>query len=181
MKMSDDLNTPPKMLISQQEIKDRITELGQDICQDYSGKEITALCTLKGSFIFFADLIRELDMPLTCEFLGLSSYGEKTISSGEVKLTLDLHEPIEGRHVLIIEDIVDTGLTLKYMLKTLKARNPASLRVCSLLVKPEKLKTELRIDYTGFKIRNEFVVGYGLDHSEKMRGLPYIGYIENEH
>jgi hypoxanthine phosphoribosyltransferase len=118
---------------------------------------------------------------VTCEFLGVSSYGNKTVSSGEVKVTLDINEPLEGKHVIIFEDIVDSGLTISYIMEMLRARKPATLKCCSLLLKPDSLKTPVNVDYIGFKIGNEFVVGYGLDYAGKFRGLPYIGYIEHEH
>lgn len=182
MPMSDEqLKQPPKILIPEVRLQARLTELAQEISNDYRGKEVTVVCVLKGSFIFFSDLIRKLDLKLTCEFLGLSSYGNKMVSSGEVKVTLDINEPLENKHVLIIEDIVDSGLTLSYILSSLKARKPASLKTCSLLLKPECLKTQVDVDYIGFKIGREFVVGYGVDYAGKYRGLPYIGYIEQEH
>jgi hypoxanthine phosphoribosyltransferase len=171
----------PKILIPEVRLHARITELAQEISHDYQGREIVAVCILKGSFIFFSDLIRKLDLPLTCEFLGVSSYGNKMVSSGEVKVTLDLNEPLENRHVIVFEDIVDTGLTLNYIMNALRARRPASLKSCSLLLKPECLKTEIDVDYVGFKIGKEFVVGYGVDLAGKHRGLPYIGYVEQEH
>jgi hypoxanthine phosphoribosyltransferase len=118
---------------------------------------------------------------MTCEFLGVSSYGNKMVSSGEVKVTLDINEPLENRHVIVFEDIVDSGLTLSYIMNSLKARRPASIKSCSLLLKPDNLKTEIDIDYLGFKIGKEFVVGYGIDFAGKFRGLPYIGYIEHGH
>lgn len=171
----------PKTLIPEVKLRARVRELAQQISHDYQNHELTMVCTLKGSFIFFADLIRGIDLDMTCEFLGLSSYGNQMVSSGEVKVTLDLNEPIEGRHVLVVEDIVDTGLTLSYILQTLRARKPASLRSCALLMKPDCLKTDIEVDYVGFKIGREFVVGYGIDHAQKFRGLPYIGFVENEH
>jgi hypoxanthine phosphoribosyltransferase len=178
---SDLKNETPKMLIPAVKIQNRIAELAHDINHDYRGKEIVAVCVLKGSFIFFSDLIRHLELPLSCEFLGVSSYGARSVSSGEVKITLDMNEPLEGKHVLVIEDIVDTGLTLSYILDSLKARRPASLKSCSLLLKPDCLKTEVDIDYLGFKIGKEFVVGYGIDLAGKYRGLPYVGSLEYEH
>lgn len=182
MPMSEEqLKQPPKILIPEVRLQARLTELAQEISNDYRGKEITVICVLKGSFIFFSDLIRKLDLRLTCEFLGLSSYGNKMVSSGEVKVTLDINEPLENKHVLIVEDIVDSGLTLSYILNSLKGRKPASLKTCSLLLKPECLKTQVDVDYIGFKIGREFVVGYGVDYAGKYRGLPYIGYIEQEH
>jgi hypoxanthine phosphoribosyltransferase len=171
----------PKVLIPEVKLQARVSELAQEIAHDYRDREITAICILKGSFIFFSDIIRRLDMPLVCEFLGVSSYGAKMVSSGEVKVTLDLNEPIEGRHVVVFEDIVDSGLTLSYIMNALKARKPATIKSCSLLMKPESLKTDIEVDYLGFKIGKEFVVGYGIDHAGKHRGLPYIGYVENAH
>lgn len=171
----------PKILIPEVKIKSRVKELGHQISYDYQGKEIIAICVLKGSFVFYSDLVRQIEVPLTCEFLGLSSYGGQTKSSGEVKVTLDITEPLKGRHVLIIEDIVDTGLSLKFLMSTLSARGPASLRSCALLFKPDSLKTQVDINYVGFKIGSEFVVGYGVDYQERMRGLPYIAYVESEH
>jgi hypoxanthine phosphoribosyltransferase len=170
-----------KVLISESRLQARIAELAQEITEDFAGKEITAICVLKGSFIFFSDLIRKIDRPMSCEFLGVSSYGNRTVSSGEVKVTLDLNDGIEGKHILLIEDIVDSGLTLTYLTSMLKARKPASIRTCSLLFKPESLKVPVEIDYTGFKIGGEFVVGYGVDLAGKYRGLPYIGFFEQEH
>lgn len=171
----------PKILIPEIKIQNRVKELAQQINVDYQDKEITAVCTLKGSFVFFSDIIRNIDLPLSCEFLGVSSYGNQRVSSGEVKVTLDFNEPLEGKDVIVFEDIVDTGLSLQFILDLLKTRRPASIRSCSLLLKPECLKTPVEVDYVGFKIGKEFVVGYGIDYAQKLRGLPYIGYIENEH
>jgi hypoxanthine phosphoribosyltransferase len=171
----------PKVLIPEVKLQARIAELAQEINHDYRGREVTAVCILKGSFVFFSDLIRRLEFPMTCEFLGVSSYGNKMVSSGEVKITLDINEPLENRHVIVFEDIVDTGLTLSYIMNSLKARKPASLKSCSLLLKPDSLKTEIDVDYLGFKIGKEFVVGYGIDFAGKFRGLPYLGYIEHGH
>jgi hypoxanthine phosphoribosyltransferase len=182
MPTSDEkLKQPPKILIPEVRLQARLEELAQEISNDYRGKEIVAICVLKGSFIFFSDLIRKMDLRLSCEFLGVSSYGNKMVSSGEVKVTLDINEPLENKHVLVIEDIVDSGLTLSYIMSSLKARRPASIKSCSLLLKPESLKTEIEVDYVGFKVGREFVVGYGIDYAGKWRGLPYIGYIEQEH
>ena len=171
----------PKVLIPEAKIKQRLQELATEIAFDYRGKTVTAICVLKGSFIFFADLIRLIDLPMHCEFIAVSSYGNKVVSSGEVKMTLDLTEPLEGKHVVIAEDIVDTGLTMQYLINNLKARKPASLKVCALLLKPESLKTDVHLDYVGFKLGQEFVVGYGLDHGGRYRHLPYIGVLENAH
>ena len=171
----------PKILIPELKLQARVTELAKEISEDYRGKEITAICILKGSFIFFSDILRKLDLPVVCEFLGVSSYGNKMVSSGEVKITLDMNEPLENKHVIVFEDIVDSGLTLSYIMNALAARKPASLKCCSLLMKPENMKTEVDVDYVGFKIGPEFVVGYGVDLAGKFRGLPYIGYIEHDH
>lgn len=182
MPTSDDITKQtPKVLIPEVRLQARIAELAQEIANDYRGRDVVAVCILKGSFIFFSDLIRKLDMRVSCEFLGVSSYGNKMVSSGEVKVTLDLNEPIENKHVLVIEDIVDSGLTLSYIMNTLRARRPASLKSVSLLMKPECLKTDIDVDYVGFKIGKEFVVGYGVDYAGKFRCLPYIGYFEHGH
>jgi hypoxanthine phosphoribosyltransferase len=177
----DQQRKQPKVLIPEVKLQARINELAQEINHDYRGREITAVCILKGSFVFFSDLIRRLESPMTCEFLGVSSYANKMVSSGEVKVTLDINEPLENRHVIVFEDIVDSGLTLSYIMNSLRARKPASLKSCSLLLKPDNLKTEIDLDYLGFKIGKEFVVGYGIDFAGKFRGLPYIGYIEHGH
>lgn len=179
--MSSDSKQTPKILIPEVKLQNRIAEMAAQISKDYQGREITAICILKGSFIFFSDVIRRIDLPLTCEFLGVSSYGKAKVSSGEVKVTLDINEPLEGKHVIVFEDIVDSGLTLSYILNMLKARRPASLKCASLLVKPEALKIPVQVDYTGFEIGNEFVIGYGLDYAGSFRGLPYIGYLEHDH
>ena len=173
-------NPEPKVLFSEVRIRQRLQEIATQINHEYRGKEVVAIAILKGSFIFFADLIRLLDMPLSCEFMGVSSYGASTVSSGEVKVTLDLTEPVQGKHLLIIEDIVDTGLTMKYILDSLSARKPASLRSVAMLLKPESLKIDLDIDYIGFRIGPEFVIGYGLDYAGRYRQLPYIGVLEHE-
>jgi len=170
----------PRILISEPKLKERIAELAREIRQDYAGKELVAVCVLKGSFIFFTDLIRQLDMSLTTEFLGVKAY-HRSVTSGEVKVTLDINEPLEGKHVLVIEDVVHSGLTLNYILNMLRARRPASLKSCALLVKEERLKITPPIDYWGFKLGKEFVVGYGIDYEGKHRGLPYIGMLEHDH
>lgn len=182
MPMSDEkVSKQPNVLIPEVKLQARLKEIADEINHDYAGKEIVAICVLKGSFIFFSDIIRHLDMPLSCEFLGVSSYGNKKVSSGEVKVTLDINEPLENRHVVIFEDIVDSGLTLSYITHALRARRPASLKTCALLLKPESLKTQIDVDYLGFKIGKEFVVGYGIDFAGKYRELPFIGFLEHEH
>jgi hypoxanthine phosphoribosyltransferase len=179
--MSENEAKQPKVLIPEVKLQQRVQELAHEIAHDYQGREITAVCVLKGSFIFFSDIIRNIDAPIVCEFLGVSSYGNKMVSSGEVKVTLDLNEPLENKHVIVFEDIVDSGLTLAYILNALRARRPASLKSCSLLLKPEALKVDVDVDYVGFKVGREFVVGYGVDYAGKFRGLPYIGYLEHDH
>ncbi len=167
--------TDVEVMFSKEQLAARVRELGVRITEDYQGKELTAIGVLKGSFLFFADLVREIDLPLKCDFLGLSSYGSNTDSSGVVQITSDLKNPIEGRHVLVIEDIVDTGLTMKYLLENLQTRRPLSVKVCSLLEKPARAKTKIDISYLGFTIPDAFVVGYGLDVDEKYRNLSFVG------
>lgn len=166
-------------LFDEETIRAKVKELGEILTRDYAGKELTVLGVLKGSFVFMADLIRQIDLPLDVEFLGLSSYAGGTHTSGEVKVTLDLNSPIEGRHVLVAEDIVDTGHTLSYLLRMLQNRNPASLKLCCLLDKPERRTVDVKPEYVGFTIPNKFVVGYGLDYDELYRNLPYIGVMMN--
>jgi hypoxanthine phosphoribosyltransferase len=167
----------PPILISEDQILERVRELGKLINKEYTGQEIVAVAILKGSVVFFSDMIRQFTMPVRCEFIATSSYGDDKKSSGEVKLTMDTKFPLEGKNILVLEDIVDSGLTLSYILKLLQARNPKSIKVCSLLFKPESLQTELEIDYVGFEIGNEFVVGYGLDYAGLYRNLPYVGIL----
>ncbi|NPB03178.1 MAG: hypoxanthine phosphoribosyltransferase [Thermotogae bacterium] len=164
--------------IDEEEIKSRVKELAQRINTDYIGKEPLLIGVLKGAFIFLADLVRYLDIPVKIDFLAVSSYGQSTQSSGEVRLIKDLDHPIEGEDVLIVEDILDTGLTLSYIVRLLKDRNPASLRTVVLLDKPEARKVEFEADYVGFKVPSVFLVGYGLDAGERYRNLPYITEIE---
>ena len=163
-----------KILVQQDELAHRVRELGQEISDDYSGSELFLVGVLKGAVFFLSDLMRRLRVPCEVDFMAVSSYGSSTESSGVVRILKDLDTPIDGRDVLVVEDIVDSGLTLKYLLRTLSARNPASLEVCALLEKPERRKVDLRIRYTGFEIPNRFVIGYGLDHGERFRNLPYV-------
>ena len=169
--------TKVKTLITKEQIANRIAEIGAQISKDYVGKELTVVCILKGSFIFVADLIREIKTPVHCEFMSLSSYGNEKTSSGEVKMNLDLSVTCDSKHLLIVEDIVDSGLTLKFIKDLLLVRNPASVKCCTLLQKPEALKVDVTVDYVGFPIGNEFVIGYGLDYAQKYRELPYIGVV----
>ena len=165
-------------LISEDLLKKRITEMASEITKKYKGQNLVTICVLRGAFMFYSDLIRQLDMDVSCEFFGCSSY-KSTKSSGEVKLTLDLTQPIQDKNVLLVEDIVDTGLTMSYLMKTLKARDPKTLSTACLLLKPEALKIPCEVDHVGFKIGNDYVVGYGLDFEDYYRNLPYIGKIEN--
>ncbi len=165
-----------EVLIDQQALARRIAELGEEISRDYADKDLALLGILKGSIIFLADLARSLSVECTIDFLGLSSYGNSTSSSGVVQITSDLSAPIEGRDVLVVEDIVDTGLTMRYLLENLATRKPKSLKVCTLLHKPARTKVQVPIDYTGFTIEDKFVIGYGLDYEDRFRNIPYIGH-----
>ena len=165
-------------LLSTDQIAARVRELGAQITKDYEGRRLVLVSVLKGSFIFTADLCRAIDTQLRIEFLGVRSYGEGTSTSGVVQITQDLSKPIEGEDVLIVEDIVDTGLTIAHLLELFRTRHPASIKVCSLLHKPARTKIEVPIDYLGFTIEDRFVVGYGLDWAERYRNLPFIGVVE---
>jgi len=167
-----------RILFSEEELSNKAKELGAQITKDFSGEEITVVGVLKGSNVFTADLIRQIDLTVTLDFIAVSSYGKSTVSSGTVKLIKDLDFSIENKNVLIVEDIVDSGLTLKYLLENFKSRNPKAIRVCSLLDKPERRKVDIPIDYKGFDIPDEFVIGYGIDYAEKYRNLPYIGILK---
>ena len=166
-------------LISAEQIARRVREMGAQIERDYQGKELVLLGVLKGSYMFISDLTRTIDLPLSIDFIGLSSYGEATESSGVVKITSDLAKPIENKHVLIVEDIVDTGLTMRYLLDNLATRRPASVKLCTLLHKPSRARTRIPIDYLGFQIEDRYVVGYGLDHNDKYRNVPFIGVLRH--
>lgn len=168
-----------KVLISEEQIRQRVHELAKEIDARYQGRELTMICVLKGSFLFFADLVRAVSVPVKVEFISCSSYGNAKTSSGEVKLSLDVTTPLDGKDVLIIEDIVDTGLTLKYIRELFQVRNPASIACCALLQKPEALKVDVKVEYVGFPIGNEFVVGFGLDYAQAYRELPYIGVMQS--
>jgi hypoxanthine phosphoribosyltransferase len=165
-----------EVLIDEKTLHARIAEMGEEISRDYQGKDLALVGILKGSFVFLADLARALNVECTIDFLGLSSYGHETTTTGVVKITSDLTAPIEGRDVLIVEDIIDTGLTMAYLLENLTTRRPASVRVCTLLHKPVNARTEIPIDYTGFTIDDHFVIGYGLDYEDKFRNVPFIGH-----
>jgi len=171
-------NANIKTLIDEASIQARVRELGAKITQDYEGKEVVLVPVLKGSFVFAADLARAIDLPVSIDFFGCRSYGDGTESSGVVQITYDLTKPIENKHVIIIEDIVDTGLTMQYLLENLTTRRPASLKLCSLLHKPARTRVPVTIDYLGFTIEDVFVVGYGLDYGEKLRNVPFLGVLE---
>ena len=167
-----------KILITEEDIRERTQELGTRISEDYSGKDLMLICVLKGGFMFLSDLLRAISVPLSVDFMATSSYGAGIESSGVVRILKDLDVPIEGRNILIVEDIIDTGHTLDYLLRILDERQPASLRICTLLNKPDRREADIKIDYLGFNIPNEFVVGYGLDFDEMYRNLAYIGVLK---
>jgi hypoxanthine phosphoribosyltransferase len=167
-----------EILVQRDDLAHRVRQLGDEISRDYEGRDLLLVCVLKGAVFFLSDLMRYLDVDCEVDFMAVSSYGSSTDSSGIVRILKDLDAPIQGREVLIVEDIVDSGLTLSYLLRTLKAREPASLEVCALLTKPERRKIELPIRYVGFEIPNRFVVGYGLDHAERFRNLPYVAVLQ---
>ncbi|HHW15357.1 MAG TPA: hypoxanthine phosphoribosyltransferase [Firmicutes bacterium] len=172
--MADDLS---EVLLNAEELQAKIKELGTAISRDYAGKDLLLVGVLKGAVVFLSDLLRAIDIPAAIDFMAVSSYGAATKSSGIVRILKDLDDSIEGRHVLVVEDIVDSGLTLHYMLENLASRRPASIKVCALLDKPERRQVEVHVDYLGFRIPDRFVVGYGLDYAEKYRNLPYIGVL----
>ncbi len=170
-------------LLSAEAIATRVAELGAQITAEYAPltatTDVVVIGVLKGSVLFMADLVRHIGAPIILDFIGISSYGDATVSSGVVRITQDLSRPIEGKHVIVIEDIVDTGHTVHYLLENLATRRPASIKLCALLHKPERAERDIRIDYLGFTIPNKFVVGYGLDISQQFRNLPFIGYVQS--
>jgi hypoxanthine phosphoribosyltransferase len=161
-------------LVSKEDLRRRVAELGAEISRDYAGRDLFMVGVLKGAVLFLADLMRSIDVPCEIDFMAVSSYGSQTDTSGVVRILKDLDAPIEGRDVLIVEDIIDSGLTLQYLMRNLRARNPASLEVCALLTKPERLRVDLSPRYVGFEIANRFAVGYGLDHAQRHRNLDYV-------
>lgn len=167
-----------RVLIPEEEVDQRIQELGEKISRDYEGKEIHMICVLKGGVFFMCELAKRITVPVSLDFMCVGSYGNGTSSSGVVRIAKDLDESIEDKEVLIVEDIVDSGNTLYYLIDVLKKRNPASIRLCTLLDKPERRVKDVKADYLGFEIPDEFVVGYGLDYAQKYRNLPYIGVVE---
>lgn len=164
-----------EVLISEGAVRNRIQELADTISNDYQGEQVTLICILKGAVMFMVDLSKKLKMPVVFDFMDVSSYGSGTRSSGIVKIVKDLDENIEGKNVLLVEDIIDSGRTLSYLLKVLKEKKPHSLKLCTLLDKPDRRVADVKVDYVGFSIPDEFVVGYGLDYDQKYRNLPYIG------
>lgn len=168
-----------RVLLTEEEVDRRIGEIAEQISKDYAGQEVHLICILKGGVFFTCELAKRLTVPVTMDFMSVSSYGGGTESSGIVKLVKDLDESLEGKNVLIVEDIIDSGRTLSYLIEVLKQRNPASIRLCTLLDKPDRrVKKQVKVDYTCFAIPDEFVVGYGLDYDQKYRNLPYIGVVE---
>ena len=169
-----------EIFFSEEQIQGRIDELAKKINQDYVGKDLVVVSVLRGSAIFTADLVRKIDLPLTMDFLAVSSYGAGTTSSGQVRILKDLSDSVEGRHIIIVEDILDTGNTLSYLTNMLAAREPASIKICTLLDKPSRRTADITADYVGFEVPDAFVVGYGLDYDERYRNLPYIGILKPE-
>jgi len=167
-----------RTMISEEEIKERIIQLGKQISEDFAGKKVHLICVLRGGAFFMCELAKHITVPVSIDFMCLSSYGDSTKSSGVVRIAKDLDDTIEEKDVLIIEDIIDTGRTLHYLLDILEQRKPASMKLCTLLDKPERREVEVPVDYIGFTIPNEFVVGYGLDYAQHYRNLPYIGVVE---
>jgi hypoxanthine phosphoribosyltransferase len=166
-------------LVAESDLKQRVEALGAQISADYEGRDLVMIGVLKGAVLFLADLMRELTVPCEVDFMAVSSYGSSTDSSGVVRILKDLEAPIEGRDVLIVEDIIDSGLTLHYLMKNLRARSPATLEVCALLTKPDRRRVDLPIRYVGFEIPNRFAIGYGLDHGQRYRNLPYVAALNS--
>lgn len=171
-------NDIQEVLFSEQQLADKVAELGARISADYEGKNPLVVSVLKGSYVFMADLTRQISIPCNVDFMAVSSYGTGTKTTGEVQIIKDIGSKIDGRHLIIVEDILDSGVTLSFLMKILKARGAASIRLCTLLSKPERRKVDVPVDYLGFEIPDAFVVGYGLDYAEKYRNLPYIGILK---
>jgi hypoxanthine phosphoribosyltransferase len=174
------INDIQEVLLSADQIATRVKEIGDQISADYAGEEILMIGVLRGAVIFMSDLARSISIPVAIDFMAVSSYGASTTSSGIVRILKDLDEEVAGRHLLVVEDIIDSGLTLNYLLDNLHSRKPASIRLVTLLNKPERRKKEVHVDYNGFTIPDHFVVGYGLDYAEKYRNLPFIGILKPE-
>ena len=173
-------NDIEQILINEEDLGKRVQELGKQIAADYADKELLMVCILRGAAVFYADLARAIDLPLHMNFMAVSSYANAAESSGAVRIYYDLNEDIKGRDVLIVEDIIDTGLTLKYLCENLAARRPASLKTCCLLDKPARRKVDFSPDYIGFEVPDEFIIGYGIDYAEGYRNLPYIASLKHE-
>jgi len=169
-----------ELLLTRDQIAQRVREMGRQITEDFAGKDMVVICILKGAAVFFVDLIREIDLPMSIDFMAISSYGSATKSSGVVRILKDLDKPINGKDVLVVEDIVDSGMTLSFLRENLLSRGAKSLKICTLLDKPDRRRVPLHVDYFGFVIPDEFVVGYGLDYAEKYRNLPDIGVLRPE-
>lgn len=169
-----------RVLISEEEVDAKVKKIGERISRDYAGKEVHLICVLKGGVFFTCELAKRITVPVTLDFMSVSSYGDDTKSSGVVRIVKDLDQPLEGKNVLIVEDIIDSGRTLSYLIEILKKRNPESIRLCTLLDKPERRVKDVKVDYSCFNIPDAFVVGYGLDYAQKYRNLPYIGVVEFE-
>ena len=169
-----------KVLISEEDVEKKICEIGKQITKDYEGKNVHLICVLKGGVFFMCELSKRIDVPVTMDFMSVSSYGDDTKSSGVIKIVKDLDESITGKDVIVVEDIVDSGRTLSHLLELLESRNPNSIRLCTLLDKPERRVKDVKVDYTCFQIPDEFVVGYGLDYQQKYRNLSFIGVVEIE-
>ena len=164
-----------KVMITEEELTSRIAEMGKDITRDFSGKAVKLICVLKGGVFFTCELAKRINLDLAMDFMSVSSYGNGTQTSGAVRIVKDLDEPIENEHIIVVEDIIDSGVTLNYLLNLLKDRKPASLSLCAMLDKPDRRKVDVKVDYVGFTVPDEFVIGFGLDYAQKYRNLPYIG------
>ena len=173
-------NDVGEVLITREQVREKTSELGRQITKDYKDKDPLLICVLKGGLLFLADLMREIQLPLAIDFMAVSSYGDSTESRGVVRILMDLDRNIQGRHVLIVEDIIDTGGTLNYIIENLRTRGPASIKICTLLDKPARRVLDIPIDYVGFVIPDKFVIGYGLDFGEVYRNLPYVGVLKPE-
>ena len=164
-------------LISEEKLKTRVQEIAREITEYYSGEEVKTVCVLKGAVMFMVDLVKNVDLPVKFDFMDVSSYGNSTESSGNIKILKDLDDPIEGENILIVEDIIDSGRTLHYLIDYLKSKNPKSVKLCTLFDKPDRREFDVHVDWTGFDIPDEFIVGYGLDYAQRYRNLPYIGVL----
>ena len=176
-----DPKTIGEVIYTREDIKKRVEELGKQISEEYAGKEIILVCILKGSFAFTADLAREIDIPCSIEFMQVSSYSNGTTTSGSLKIIKDINVPVDGKHLLIIEDIIDTGITLNNLKKMFDTRNPASVKLCAFLDKPSRRQAPIEADYVGFNVEDNFLVGYGLDYAQYFRNLPYIAILKEEY